>query len=156
METTIDRPQETGIEMKSECYIVQEELSDDNADTETVPDQQVDEEEEGDEKLMEPLVSGDENMGGIPQMEKNEIRSRKRVLDDGTQNENRHIRANPFNVIRKRNLQQCCSHTMEVQKNLLRNTIALMNFLAKILFWVSLVALSVGVFWYSRELALHG
>jgi len=31
-----------------------------------------------------------------------------------------------------------------------------MSIMAKLLFWVSLVVMAFGVFWYSKELALHG
>ena len=50
----------------------------------------------------------------------------------------------------------CCTKAIVVQRKMLRSTITFMAFLARVLFWVSLVATSVGVFWYSRELFRHG
>jgi len=57
---------------------------------------------------------------------------------------------------KREKLKQCCSHAMEIQKNVLRNTITVMNFLARVLFWASVVVMVIGVVWYSKELALHG
>lgn len=53
-------------------------------------------------------------------------------------------------------LASCCTKAIVVQRKVLRSTITFMAFLARVLFWVSLVATSVGVFWYSRELFRHG
>ncbi len=59
-------------------------------------------------------------------------------------------------VRRKERIRQCCSHANEIRRNILRNTITFMNFLARLLFWVSLVVTALGVIWYSKELAQHG
>lgn len=56
----------------------------------------------------------------------------------------------------KERIRKCCSLANEIRRNILRNTITFMNFLARVLFWVSLVVTALGVIWYSRELALHG
>jgi len=57
---------------------------------------------------------------------------------------------------KKEQLRNCCDHVSELQRDFLRNTFIFMNFMARILFWVSLVALTIGVGYYSRELYYHG
>ena len=109
--------------------------------------------------LVQPLI---DNTGAIsPTTSDVTIRSRKKIshdLDDDDDNENNKSNKH-FRILKQRHtdrVRQCCHHAAEIQRNVLRNTITAMNFLARVLFWVSLVALSIGVVWYSRELALHG
>jgi len=66
------------------------------------------------------------------------------------------ISPNHFYNKRKERLQQCCHRAVEIQGNVWRNTITLMNFMAKVLFWSSLLAMTVGIVYYTRELAMHG
>jgi hypothetical protein len=63
---------------------------------------------------------------------------------------------NHFYNKRKKNMNECCHRALEIQKNVWRNTITLMNFMAKVLFWVSLIAMSAGIVYYTRELAING
>mmetsp|Transcript_476 Transcript_476/g.764 ORF Transcript_476/g.764 Transcript_476/m.764 type:complete len:684 (-) Transcript_476:96-2147(-) len=57
---------------------------------------------------------------------------------------------------RRERLRTCCHHFQQMQKSALRNTITVMNILARVLFWISVVAMAIGVIWYSRELYFHG
>jgi hypothetical protein len=57
---------------------------------------------------------------------------------------------------RRERVRECCHRAVEIQRNVWRNTISLMNFLAKVLFWASLIAMSAGIVYYTRELAIHG
>ncbi len=57
---------------------------------------------------------------------------------------------------RRERVRECCHRFLELQRNLYRNTITLMNFLAKVLFWASLLAMSAGIVYYTRELVKHG
>ncbi len=102
----------------------------------------------------------------------NEIRSRKRPPEEISPSHNHQYhqhQSNPtqlknnnannnnnINNFKSKIFHQCCSDTDEIRKNILRNTITFMNFMAKLLFWSSLVLLIAGVVWYSKELALHG
>ena len=110
---------------------------------------------EDEENMMTPLVS---NGSGKRSVDPNEIRSRKKSvfefqrMSDKKPNINSESRADR----RKERLKQCCNQVTQVQQNVLRSTLTVMNFLARILFWVSLVAMAVGVVWYSKELAIHG
>merc|ERR1719491_270692 len=56
----------------------------------------------------------------------------------------------------RRKLRKCCDHVSDLQNNLLRNTITFMSFMARIVFWASLVALTGAVVYYSKELYFHG
>lgn len=96
-----------------------------------------------------------------------EMRSRKRTASPEASSPEVATRGNAQNLIsmsgrkqfynrRKERLRECCHRAAEIQKNLLRNTITLMNLMAKVLFWISLFALAGGVIWYSRELAVNG
>jgi hypothetical protein len=155
LEAGNDTLEEDGLEMKTQCHVLLEEIEDDGPLS--ISGHEEETSDEGGENLTEPLVTSVEDHGGVTKADQNEIRSRKRAMgDDEVMNDSQRASPNHFYLIRRKNLHQCCSHAMEVQRNLLRNTIAMMNFLAKILFWISLVALTVGVVWYSRELALHG
>jgi hypothetical protein len=57
---------------------------------------------------------------------------------------------------RKQRMEECFHRMVEIQRNLWKNTIALMNFMAKVLFWFSLIAMSAGIVYYTRELAING
>lgn len=57
---------------------------------------------------------------------------------------------------KKERLRQCCDQISELQRDIFRNTIIFMSFMARLVFWFSLVALSGAVFYYSRELYFHG
>lgn len=57
---------------------------------------------------------------------------------------------------RKERMEECFHRMVEIQRNLWKNTIALMNFMAKVLFWFSLIAMSAGIVYYTRELAING
>jgi hypothetical protein len=57
---------------------------------------------------------------------------------------------------RKERMEECCHRIVEIQRNLWRNTIAFMNLMAKVLFWFSLIAMSAGIVYYTRELAING
>lgn len=115
-------------------------------------------------------VNGNGNGNGSS----NEIRSRKRPPEEISPSHNHqyhqhqsnltpsiHLKNNNannnnINNFKSKIFHQCCSNTDEIRKNILRNTITFMNFMAKLLFWSSLVLLIAGVVWYSKELALHG
>ena len=101
-----------------------------------------------------------------------EFRNRQRTSSDisSTSNANLNINVNanlddikpplsPTTYIynrRKERLQECFHRAVEIQRNVWRNTITLMNFLAKVLFWASLIAMSAGIVYYTKELAMHG
>jgi len=57
---------------------------------------------------------------------------------------------------RHEGVRYCCRQTSLLQRELYKNTIVVMNFLARVLFWLSLLSMIVGVVWYSMELANHG
>jgi len=97
------------------------------------------------ESLMFPLVTTS------PQVSSDSVRSRKRSSGD---DQNKSSRRNPAR--RKEKLKKCCDEVMKFHLGVLRNTISVMNFLARILFWCSLAALAGAVIWYSRELAYYG
>ncbi len=110
--------------------------------------------------LLAPLMLSSASSGGGAD---NEIRSRKRTTSDDNDdydhiNSNGNPRRSPKHFYNKRQekMRECCEKALEIQRNILRNTISFMNFLAKLLFWLSLVAMAVGVIWYSRELAVNG
>jgi len=95
-----------------------------------------------------------------------EIRSRRRTvsndrmspphLSSSSSNLNLSPNLNPFYTTRKEKMKECCHRALEIQRNLWRNTISLMNFMAKVLFWCSLIAMSAGIVYYTRELAING
>jgi len=134
-----------------EMGIVEEEEYDDDDD---------DDRTDASENLVIPLV-------GKPSFTEGEMRSRKRTASLESSSPEVATRGHPQNLIstsgrkqfynrRKERLRECCHRAAEIQKNLLRNTITLMNLMAKVLFWISLFALAGGVIWYSRELAVNG
>ena len=63
---------------------------------------------------------------------------------------------NHFYNKRKERMKECFTRALELQRKMWRNTITLMNFLAKVLFWVSLIAMSAGILYFTRELAING
>lgn len=108
------------------------------------------------EALMTPLVLN--TSSSISASGENEIRSRKRTTSGEIKPIVDKVARSSKQFYNKRHerLRECCDKALEIQRNVLRNTISFMNFLAKILFWFSLLAMSVGVIWYSRELAVNG
>lgn len=103
--------------------------------------------EDDPKELMSPLF--------ITGSTENEIRIRKRNSIDTNEKGTEHP-MNFFYNNNKAKIRECYHRALEFQLGVLRSTIGLMNLMAKALFWASLVALSVGVLWYSRELTIHG
>lgn len=94
-----------------------------------------------------------------------EIRSRRRTISNEndrmsplhpSSSSNLNLSPNPFYTKRKEKMKECCHRALEIQRNLWRNTIVMMNFMAKVLFWCSLIAMSAGIVYYTRELAING
>jgi hypothetical protein len=107
------------------------------------------EEHEDQENLMSPLY--------ISSSAENEVRSRKRNSMEKNNVHNSEDR--PMKLFYNNNkakMRECFHKAMEIQVSVLRSTIGFMNLMAKVLFWASLLAMCVGVIWYSRELAIHG
>lgn len=108
------------------------------------------------EQLGTPLIIN------VPSSEQ-EIRSRRRTISNdrmsplhSSSSSNLNSSPNPFYTKRKEKMKECCHRAVEIQRNLWRNTIVMMNFMAKVLFWCSLIAMSAGIVYYTRELAING
>ena len=139
-----------------------------NGNTHVTNDHEREEEEDesNGDNLMIPLVSPNTN-ASMENAANGEIRSRKRsntanssnaisANNNSNNNNNNNDNNNNRYFHRKEKLRQCCNHADELRRHILRNTIVFMGIMAKLLFWVSLVVMAFGVFWYSKELALHG
>lgn len=106
------------------------------------------EDHEDHEDLMSPLY--------ITSSGENEMRSR-RGNSMGKHNQDTDDRPiKRFYHNKKEKMRECFHKAVEIQATLLRSTIGFMNLMAKVLFWASLLAMCIGVIWYSRELAIHG
>lgn len=103
------------------------------------------EDHEDHDDLMSPLY--------ITSSGENEMRSRKRN-SMGKHTDERPMKR--FYNNKKEKMRECFHRAVEIQANVLRSTIGFMNLMAKVLFWASLLAMCIGVIWYSRELAIHG
>jgi len=103
-----------------------------------------DEEDTGKEML--PLISSTRSENPL-------IRSRKKILFDFQSHFDMEFHTN---IAKRERLKLLCNKMSKMKGNILRNTVTAMSFLARVLFWISLLAMVGGVFWYSRELALHG
>jgi hypothetical protein len=131
---------------------------DDDGDDDDDDDNSIDDRVE----MIMPLVERtDSNMTTVIANNNTEIRSRKRYagemspnsdVESGKYEHNSSIASNQ----RREKIRRCCAHAEELRRNMLRNTITFMSFMAKIIFWISLVLMVAGVVWYSKELAHHG
>lgn len=106
------------------------------------------EDHEDNEDLMSPLY--------ITSSGENEMRSRKRNSMGKHSQDTDDRPMKRFYDNKKEKMRECFHKAVEIQATLLRSTIGFMNLMAKVLFWASLLALCIGVIWYSRELAIHG
>ncbi|KAL3758418.1 hypothetical protein ACHAWU_006078 [Discostella pseudostelligera] len=64
-----------------------------------------------------------------------------------------HVSGRPATGMKCSRIRRICR---ESTTHVLRTTVSVMNFLARVLLWGSFLAMIVGVVWYSRELKING
>lgn len=116
----------------------------------SIPQQEEEDENNEDDHLSTPLIVSATSEYEI----ESGIRKRTSSLDASKRVSVRI--PNHFYNKRKERMKECFTRALELQRKMWRNTITLMNFLAKVLFWVSLIAMSAGILYFTRELAING
>jgi len=66
------------------------------------------------------------------------------------------ISSSSIMITKESRVRKCCNYTAHLYRDVIKNTIVCMNILAKIVFWMSLVSMLLGIVWYSKELHEHG